>query len=129
MPIYKRTTCCRSCPFRAESIPGWLGPFTAEQLEAHVKMDGVFICHETITAMKKKGASDDTIEEKGQHCVGFMRYMNAAAQLSRDDQRSQFQNILRKKEDVPVLKARQFVDHHTNGMKRLKLLRKDQEES
>ncbi len=116
MPSYRRTTMCSECPFRAIAAPGWLGPWTPEEVEAMVRGDQNFICHPEITALKSKGLSEIRVEAKGQHCVGFLRYMSSLCQRSRDPEKAEFQDKLKKIKDVPLIPARTFVEHHRRGI-------------
>jgi hypothetical protein len=117
MPVYSRTKMCGECPFRANSVPGWLGPHSIEDIETYIQSDSIFICHETIVAMKRRGCSAKKIEDEGQHCVGFMRHMSAHCKLSRDFERAGFQARLKDIPDTPVLKRGMFRTYHELGKK------------
>lgn len=45
IPIKKRP--CNDCPFRKDSLPGWLG----NKMEEHVLSDS-FVCHKTLSGKK-----------------------------------------------------------------------------
>ena len=40
-------TICNECPFRNNSLPGWLGPHTAEEILGVQQREGLFTCHKT----------------------------------------------------------------------------------
>ena len=113
MPTFERKKMCSECPFRQKSIKGWLGPWTAEEVEKMVRHDGVFICHTEISEMMEEGYSEDEIQETGQHCVGMLRYRNTTCKLSADPETYAAQIELRQIEDEKLIPPHKFVEHHT----------------
>lgn len=120
MPSYARNKMCGECPFRADAAPGWLGPWSAEEIEEIVLTDQNFICHTDIDRMKEDGIDiDDPLEKDiamdlGQHCVGAMRYMNQHFKLSRDKKKAEAQQRLKAQQDQDVIPARKFVEYHNS---------------
>jgi len=112
---------CSECPFRAKAPPGWLGPWTVDQLEGAIHAHGVctFVCHLDIAARKKRKQSDSVIDRLGDHCVGFLRYMTAVFKLSRDSEQAAAQSRLEAIPDQPVIAPFKLRDHHENGLGRL----------
>lgn len=107
MPTYDRLTMCHECPFRAAAPAGWLGPWTVEDVLHMLRRDADFICH---TDLKRLDESE--AQQRGQHCVGFLRYQRACKQLSRDPVKAAAQGLLDHTPDVPVLPMFSFGPHH-----------------
>lgn len=107
---YDSTQMCNECPFRANAIPGWLGPYTVEQLHNLIhRNESHMLCH---TRLKK-----------AQHCVGALRYMNSVCRQSRDEERFAAQKRLREIPDKQeLIKPFQFRSYHDqeNVIKTLK---------
>ena len=114
MPTFERKTMCDECPFRKKSLPGWLGPHSIDDIEKVVQSDEPFICHKSIAEMIESGIpeGDPQLEEEGEHCVGMLRYRNAMCKRSRDPETAQAQTEIRSVDDVPVIEARKFREHH-----------------
>lgn len=113
MPVLKRKKMCNECPFRACSRRGWLGPLTIDEVENMVDTDGDLICHKDINKRMENGQTQEKVIEKGQHCVGILRYTNSMMKLSRDHEKAGWQKELKAIPDQSVIPARQFRDHHT----------------
>jgi hypothetical protein len=109
----RRKKMCNECPFRANSPKGWLGSLTTDEVEHMVLTDEDLLCHKDINQRTKRGESSEEINEKGQMCVGMLRYTNSLMKLSRDPEKAGWQKELREIEDQPVIPARQFTNHHT----------------
>ena len=93
---------CRECPFRKNSPPGWLGPFTPEGILDEA-LEG-FVCHRTHDA------------EVHQFCAGNAIFMNQLLKLSRDGAYATFQRSL-KDADAEVVEnvfasQQAFIEHH-----------------
>lgn len=57
----KLTVCkkvCNECPFRAKSLPGWLGSHTVDEIQNSIQFEGLFSCH------KQRGPNQSENEEK-----------------------------------------------------------------
>jgi hypothetical protein len=111
MPKYNQKKMCSDCPFRKKSIKGWLGPWTAEELQNMIHGENTFICHQEINDMSETYSKEE-IEEDGEHCVGFLRYRNQVCKRSRDQNQLARQDELKEIDDQEVLGAFQLVDHH-----------------
>lgn len=49
---------CDDCPWRRNSIKGWLGPQTADEWLALAHADGPIACHQTIKHADENGEAD-----------------------------------------------------------------------
>lgn len=113
MPTYKRRKMCGECPFRKASPKGWLGPWTPDELNEAARSDETVICHEDVNKLTRQGLTEAEIEDHGQYCVGILRYRNTLCKLNRDPKVSAAQKDLRSIDDVEVIPANQFLNHHT----------------
>jgi hypothetical protein len=66
---------CSQCPFRRNSLRGWLGPWDVEQLLHHLGR-GEFPCHQTIKR-------DDQPVEELEGCAGAAIFLNNKLEVSR----------------------------------------------
>jgi anti-sigma factor ChrR (cupin superfamily) len=70
---------CDACPFVKESIKGWLGPWTPEDMHRSVMAEQPFPCHKTID-------HDGQEFEETELCVGATMYAtNCGKQFRADD--------------------------------------------
>ncbi len=116
MTVFKRNKTCNECPFRADALPGWLGPLTIDEIETMVREDHDLVCHMDINRLMKKGLNEDQIAITGQHCVGLLRYMNSVCKLSRDPEKSAAQKLIRTIPDRPMIAAFKFREHHEQSL-------------
>lgn len=70
---------CGECPWRRESAPGWLGPFTAEQWLGIARSEAPVACHRTI-------CGDDNDWDNGtiRQCAGMAQYRRNTGKRPRD---------------------------------------------
>lgn len=100
MTTYRSTQMCAECPFRANALPGWLGPWTVDDIHNLVhRNESHMICHTRL--------------EQDQHCVGALRYMNSVCRQSHDEERLAAQRALREIPDQPLIPPFKFKEHHS----------------
>ncbi len=100
---------CIECPFRRSSAPGWLGPWTSENLIEEVET-GTFVCHRSINDLLKYD------ESKLEYCAGAGIYLNNHFKLSRNNEYSEYQKAL-KNISVEIQRSvfsrkDEFTEHH-----------------
>jgi len=117
MSTFERKVMCDECPFRANSLKGWLGPHSIKDIKKIVQSDAIFICHEEIEEMNFRGFRDKEIIEKGQHCIGILRYRNSVCKRSRDKETSQVQDDLKTVPDQDVIPPNKLLEHHDFAQK------------
>lgn len=106
---------CPHCPFRKDSLKGWLGRDRATGIVASLFMhQHTFSCHETI----HDDYEGEGIEEKdAQHCAGaliLMERQETSNQLMRVAERCGKYDRTKLSMDAPVFEdGNQFIDHHT----------------
>lgn len=83
------TVPCNDCPFRRKSLPGWLGPWSVEEVLGHIAY-GPFPCHKTIS-----GPNMENDDPKLRQCAGAAIFMNNKLQMSRDPSLSATQKALK----------------------------------
>lgn len=102
---------CAMCPFRTDSLKGWLGENRAEEIaDSITRLQQSFPCHETTGAKGKVPASGE------QHCAG------ALILLEKIEQPNQMMRIAERfgkydrnalDMDAPVFdEVECFIDHH-----------------
>lgn len=113
---------CRECPFRTDSLKGWLGKERAADI-----IDGMYVKDQTFSCHKTVEYSEDLDEETGdqlinnrvneQHCAGAMILMERkgrANQLMRIAERLRIYDRNKLKMDSPVFQTqKEFIKHHT----------------
>jgi hypothetical protein len=101
---------CVDCPFRRVSAPGWLGPWSAEDL-LHQIAYGSFPCHKTISGPDM--SHDDPMLRQ---CAGAAIFLNNKMQQSRNPDLAAAQRAL--KDCAKAVKASvfgrpaEFLTHH-----------------
>lgn len=72
-----KTACkvqCKQCPFRATSLPGWLGGYTAESIPPTLWRNIPFLCHPTVDY--DKPGWRERAERNGKLCRGALVFAN-----------------------------------------------------
>jgi hypothetical protein len=125
MPVFKRKKMCDECPFRADAVRGWLGPLTVDDLMkfvhgpteivpgSYVGDVGELICHKDIARLQDAGAEGEEISERGNMCVGMIRYTNSVMKEARDPDVRAFQHACKKVKDDPVIPQFRLKEYHT----------------
>lgn len=98
---------CRECPFRRESLPGYLGADTPEGFIATTMADVPMPCHLTVDY-----ESDDWEEQAAEAplCAGALIMFSNMAKLSRDRNRPR---LPADRENVFTF-PHEFLKHHTS---------------
>lgn len=95
---------CDECPWRKDSIPGYLGPHTAEEWLNMAHGEGPIACHKTIKV-------NDSWEGARQ-CRGAASYRANSLKIPRNPE------IVVGPTDDRVFKFWEFIEHHTKNRKR-----------
>lgn len=106
---YNLTKPCNECPFRRESLAGWLGPWDPDDL-LRVIGNSTFPCHRTVKP-------EDYHNEDAPHlesCAGMAIFLNNKVERSRNDSNRCHQELLRGSEHAPSVfrTGTEFLDHH-----------------
>ena len=100
---------CDECPFREDSLPGWLSTYTAIELHTLVMNEFPFPCHMT---------HNDNLdwEEAGKYetplCGGALRYMRKNAKSPRRQDIAIHVNSLTQEDCKGILSTSDFFTHH-----------------
>lgn len=102
---------CNECPFRRESLPGWLGPWTPLDLLRSLSVEP-FPCHQTIP----QGYQGDYNDDRLKGCAGAAIFLNNTLEMSRCRVTSEHQRQVRDVDDSVTLSVfaskQEFIDHH-----------------
>lgn len=92
---HQHTKPCSDCPWRRDSVRGWLGPATAEEWIAVAHSDQRVDCHVLV----------------GAQCVGSAIFRANVCKISRD------RAVIRAKQDTRTVfaAAQAFIEHHDIG--------------
>ncbi|MBS4016807.1 MAG: hypothetical protein KGZ68_01100 [Dechloromonas sp.] len=98
---------CKECPFRRNSMPGWLGPWEPTDLLAAIKV-APFPCHRTI---KADISFDDPRTAKMELCAGAALFLNNKMEKSRCPETAAYQRGLATDDTVFATDA-ELLEHH-----------------
>lgn len=106
-----------NCPFRKDSLMGWLGKTRAEEIVRGLyEEDSTFACHKT-TVEDPHDFSERITTKDSQHCAGAMIMMEksgTANQMMRIAERLRMYDRTKLDMNAPVFDTPQeFIDHHT----------------
>lgn len=99
---------CKQCPFRKQSLPGWLGDASPEQFIATVMNDEEMPCHSTVDYTDKHWRRS-LRTKKVSYCKGSLIFFSNICKLSRDRARP----TAEPSEDV-FRSPQEFLKHHTS---------------
>ena len=93
---------CKQCPFLKDSIPGYLGGFSAEQTQAVALSEHEFHCHHTRESGNEK------------ECVGRLLFASNLSKQFKDKELEKLREIAKKQN--PGFKSEilsfNFKEHH-----------------
>jgi hypothetical protein len=134
---YHRKQPCRECPFRAECIPGYLGPQTGRPADfinpiaGRVEISpGVFIggepldvaCHMDIDRALRASPDKDVEQldaDQLQHCAGALLFLVRDCKLPHDREKvDAMERVEALNKNTKVLgNVREFMAHHTRKLR------------
>lgn len=109
---------CRECPFLKKSIPGWLGPDTAESVWAKVHGDNEFgyPCHMDVDKVADQTQDDEELwredPDSVEQCVGALIHAKKTCKSYNDKFRDAARDVLAKLIGVDAVLGMDFVKHH-----------------
>lgn len=116
---FELTKLCKNCPFRTDSLKGWLGRKRAEEISfAILEQQGTFPCHKTVDYNNEHDEDGDgVVHQDSQHCAGAMimlEKMQRPNQMMRIAERLGMYDFRKLVMDSPVFgSSRKFIQHHT----------------
>lgn len=103
---------CSECPFRKNSMPGYLGPHTPEGLLKIVHGEGGFACHMDIDKVKYGGKDFSKLEQ----CAGAILHGIKSGKSFRHPQLQAQQKALKGSTELNnTLGLREFMEHHRDS--------------
>ena len=111
----KKNEPCNDCPFRRNSLPGWLGNHeSSEEITDILNLDLKFPCHMHVNFLMGEDESLMSFEEacsQARHCVGGLAFMNNKCKLSQDKEIAALQKEVGKRDDCFAM-ANEMIRHH-----------------
>lgn len=100
---------CKECPFRRNSVPGWLGPWDPDELLLVIGR-AAFPCHMTV----KPGHNHDEDQPGLESCAGMAIFLNNKIERSRNSDNAYHQGLLRGSSHAGNVfrTSSEFLDHH-----------------
>ncbi len=92
---------CHECPFRKNSLKGWLGGFTAEETYAAARSEAEFDCHLT------RGE-----EQERKHCAGRLLHAKKTCKSFRNKELEQAKTEVIKNNSLDTILGFDFLEHH-----------------
>lgn len=113
----KLTMCkkiCNQCPFSKNSMRGWLGPHSIEEILHVQQMEGLFSCHMT---REDETTVEDIKEGRTPICRGFIASASASCKLFGQNPETgnalrELQDQITPEEKKEVLPRWEFKNHH-----------------
>lgn len=113
-----KTACqtqCHQCPFRRDSLPSYLGDYTAQSVVSAVWANQPFFCHTKINYSNPGWAK--VAQAKGKLCLGALVFANKikAPLLSETIADRDVINARlgsQSRDDVECMEPNEFLDHH-----------------
>jgi hypothetical protein len=101
---------CNQCPFRRNSLQGYLGEssYNPEEFLLQLDLPDVHPCH---TQVNWESENLDEVMKKAPRCVGSIQFMNNSGKISRYKPIAELQRQYKKNPDVFQWK-KEFIDHH-----------------
>ena len=104
---------CKECPFVNNSLRGWLGPHSIDEMLIHFQFDVPFSCHMT----RKHDSKPEDIENgKLPVCRGFIAACNKSAKLFRRSELLALQHKVKAEQienESEVMTTWEFVQYHS----------------
>jgi len=109
---------CNNCPFRTDSLKGWLGSARAKEISfSIIHQQGTFPCHKTVDYDREDEEGSGVVTQDSQHCAGAMimlEHMKKPNQMMRIAERLGFYDYRKLDMKSPVFKNdKQFIKYHS----------------
>ena len=101
---HTHTKPCRECPFRRESMPGYLGEDTPDGFMATTLADHEMPCH--LTVDYEEDDWEESLDEAS-YCAGALNFFRNMCKISRDRNRPQGE-----KDPTVFSNPMEFLAHH-----------------
>jgi hypothetical protein len=103
---------CNDCPFRKDSLPGWLADYSIQELHSIVMNEMPFPCHMT---HDENLGWDEAGSEEFPLCAGALGYMRKSGKLPRRNDLAVLVKQIGIKDLDNILSVPDFFKHHNKG--------------
>ena len=110
MPVLKHTRPCKSCPFRRESLPGYLGAWTAQEFLDATLYERPMECHETVDYRKLNWQGDQMANAA--LCAGALTFMRNVVKRPRDPVLAAAVDASQADRELVFANRNEFMAHH-----------------
>lgn len=107
----KRKTMCKECPFRKDSMRGWLGPWSLDAIYRQAHSDVGITCHMQNGKQAVKAQDMDKYMKTAEVCVGSILHSLKTAKLHHGELRV-FQLELKGSPEMDNVLGFEFKEHH-----------------
>lgn len=104
---------CNECPFRKNSLPGWLSNYTVEELHSLVMEEVPFPCHITHEEDLQVNWLENKEERKPLLCSGALLYMKKSCKLPRRKDLAELVKSMNRKDCENILSIPDFFSYHS----------------
>ncbi len=104
-------TPCTDCPFRKNSLPGWLSDYTPRELHNIIMAEKPFPCH--MTHPNNIVTYEDAGSEEYPLCAGALQYMKKAAKLPLNPELRALVSGIDRTQLDNILTVPEFFEHHS----------------
>lgn len=106
-------TPCNDCPFRKNSLAGWLGEYSAQDLHMLVMSERPFPCH--MTHADEDLDWDEAGTKENPLCAGALLFMKKSAKMPRDPELAKILKSFDYSGCDNILSVTEFYKHHTES--------------
>lgn len=114
---YVKRQPCSTCPFRVNSLQGYLGPESIESITRSTHGEFGWACHESIAGKPSDSKGLVDTNRYGQACIGAVLSATKSCKSYRPGPLSDLQQKLRRDKKQPdVLDTWQFSKYHSQKL-------------
>jgi hypothetical protein len=100
---------CSECPFRKNSLPGWLGPYANPlELVTIINNETHFACHLTMDS----DDLEDADTSKYRYCRGALQFMIKNGKLPRDHKLAELRKLCKNDDISNIMDLPELLYHH-----------------
>lgn len=108
----KHKTPCLECPWRRESLPGWLGGYEAEWFAERVRAAHPINCHMALDDGKSHTLSEGVILETYPLCAGALITQRNMCAVPRDPVMREAVASVERDTETVFFHPSEFINHH-----------------
>lgn len=109
LTVLAHKTPCKKCPWRRDSLPGWLGSDTPEGFLQTTIAGAHMPCHCAVDYEQRHW--EDQIAN-APHCAGSLVFLTNICKLPHDDRIVEFRRQVEADRTLVFATPQQFLDHH-----------------